>query len=44
MDEEQKWQLLALDVVKSAPVLERTMFGHLPANPQWLQEFRRQNS
>lgn len=38
--EEAKWQILALEVVKSAPTLERNILSHLPSNPQWLQRFR----
>jgi len=43
VDEEATWQAQALDVVRSATVIKRTMFSHLPVDPQWLQEFRRQN-
>ncbi len=43
IEEEATWQVLALDVVRSAKVLERGMFDHLPANPRWLKVFRKRN-
>jgi hypothetical protein len=41
--EEATWQLRALDAVAASDRITRDMFAHLPANPNWLQEFRRKH-
>jgi len=40
IQEENDWQMLALDVALTAAKPTREMFKHLPSNPKWLQLYR----